>query len=424
MLPGTGAIILLAGDDTNDLVYVGEVSLFAQFASARRMYPGTDMAVIAKMRQLFREAERRQEVEKQYAANPAGIPRPPYDPTHYALFPVIDGDRPVFFHTEDVLDVHRALSLQEELGFGVVLSGLNQSFDAIEKLKAAGIPLMITLDLPEDKDKPQRGNRARRPDATDDRPSDAAQDLPNVSQPDYDPLLRVNDFNDLEAEKKNLEARRSATRKKYLENARSLAEEGVAFGFTTIDTKANDILPNVRTLIENGLSEEAALAALTTNPAQILGVSATMGTIEEGKMGNLVITTGNVFENKTHIRYVFIDGRKHEFETTSTRSDTSAAVSAAGTWTFTVTTPDGEEEGTIVVNDDLTGTIMSNAVGEAELFNVSLEGNTFSFSFDVEMLGTVSVTATITGDELAGDASTASAGSFFISAERTATPEQ
>ena len=92
MLPGTGAVILLAGDDANSLVFKGDVSLFAQFTPARRMYPATDMSVMATMRQLYREAKRRQLMEKLYAEDPTGLERPQYDPVHYALFPVLDGE--------------------------------------------------------------------------------------------------------------------------------------------------------------------------------------------------------------------------------------------------------------------------------------------------------------------------------------------
>ena len=425
MLPGMGAIILLAGDDANEVVYAGEASVFAQLASARRMYPGTDMAVIAKLRQLFHEAKRRQRIERLYADNPTGIQRPSYDPTHYALFPVLDADRRVFFHTEDALDVHRALAVHEELGFSMVLTGLNQSFDAMDKLKAANIPLLLTLDLPENKDAKEDDDKADA-DSTEAKPTDTAGELPEVPEPAYDPLLRVSDFNDLEAEKKNLEARRDAEHKKYLENASTLAEAGFGFGFTTLDTKASDVLPNVRTLIENGLTEDAALAALTINPAKILGVAATMGTVEEGKMGNLVVATGNIFDKDSKIRYVFIDGRKYEMEIEKKKTGAAegVAAAAAGTWSFTASTPDGDFGGTFVVNEDLTGTVASDMLGqELEITGATFEDDVLSFSFDVDGIGLVTVSVTISGDEFDGEATSAVAGSVPFFGKRVSNPE-
>ncbi|HMB91829.1 MAG TPA: hypothetical protein VKP65_13335, partial [Rhodothermales bacterium] len=143
MLPGSGAVILLAGDDPRTLVLKGDASVFAQFAGARRAYPATDMAVMAKMRQLYREAERRQRMEQLYAEDPTGLERPEYDPAHYAFFPVLDGEKRVYFNTENALDVYRALELKKDVGLPLVLTGLNQSYDVVDALKEANIPMLL-----------------------------------------------------------------------------------------------------------------------------------------------------------------------------------------------------------------------------------------------------------------------------------------
>ena len=425
MMPGMGAIVLLGEGDANALVFRGETSLFAQLASARRMYPGTDMAVIAKVRQLIRESKRRRQIERLYADSPAGIQRPTYDPTHYALFPVLDAERPVFFHTEDALDIHRALSLHDELGFGMVLTGLSQSFDAIDRLQAAGVPLLLTLELPEDK-REKKGDAKADRDSTEAGPTDTAGELPEAPEPAYDPLLRVTDHNDLDKEKKNLEARRDAERTKYLENAGALAAAGFRFGFTTLDTKAADVLPNLRMLTENGLTEDAALAALTTNPARILGVSAAMGTVEAGKVGNLVVATGNIFDEESTIQYVFIDGRKYEMETPKRKEGgtDSAAASFAGTWSVTASSPDGDVDGTLVLSDDLTGTLSVNVLNEElTISGATFEDGVLSFSCDAEDIGTITITVTVSGDEFNGEATNPAFGSIPFSGSRIAGPE-
>ena len=149
MLPGTGAVILLGGDTPDTMVLRGETAQLAQIESASGVFPSNDMAVIAQFRETFREAERRQALEEQYAANPSGMERPSYDPVHRALFPVLSGTLPVFFHTENALDLHRVLALRDELGFPLVLTGLAQSFDALDALRTADVPLYLTLNLPE-----------------------------------------------------------------------------------------------------------------------------------------------------------------------------------------------------------------------------------------------------------------------------------
>ncbi len=319
MLPGSGAIILLAGEHANDLVVKGNTALFAQITPARRMYPATDMGVIATMRQLYREAARRKRIDELYNKDPAGLERPAYDPVHYALFPVLGGATPVYFHTEDALDLHRILLLRSELEFPVVLTGLGQSFEVVDKLRQAGHPLLLGTKFP--KAPKQKGQEPA--DSTKAQPTDAAAELPEVAIPAYRKDLRTMSYTDVDAERKNLEARRDLERKKYLTNAATLHEAGLSFGFTTLDTKPADIIGNVRTMIEHGLPEHAALAALTTTPAEILGVSSSMGTVDVGKMANLVVTKGSIFENDVTIRYVFIDGAKFVLEPDQEKQDST-----------------------------------------------------------------------------------------------------
>jgi len=57
-----------------------------------------------------------------------------------------------------------------------------------------------------------------------------------------------------------------------------------------------------------GLPKAEALKAVTLYPAQIMNVADRMGSIEPGKMANIVITDGDLLEVRTHVRYLFIDG--------------------------------------------------------------------------------------------------------------------
>lgn len=305
MLPGAGAIVLLAGSTANDMVIQKDVSMFAQIEGAGRVYPATPMGVMAKMRQLYREAARRKQLEANYDANARGIQRPEYDPVHYAFFPVIDGDQPVFMHTGDALDIYRALRLQKTLGYPLVLTGLNQSFETLDLLLEADIPLFLTLDLP---DEPKKDEKADS--------SEAASPLPP-----YDPTLHITDHTDTEAERINLKARQDIFYKEHLATASSLHNAALNFGFSTKDVKPADVHKNLRKMIAQGLPKDAALAALTTQAAELLGISESMGTVETGKMANLVVTKGPLFEEDTSIRYVFVDGKKFEYEAKTAKKD-------------------------------------------------------------------------------------------------------
>ena len=70
----------------------------------------------------------------------------------------------------------------------------------------------------------------------------------------------------------------------------------------------NDFLLNVRIAVARGLSADDALAALTTTPAEWLGLSRSHGTIEEGKIANLVVTQGDLFTQEAEVRDVWVQG--------------------------------------------------------------------------------------------------------------------
>jgi hypothetical protein len=95
-------------------------------------------------------------------------------------------------------------------------------------------------------------------------------------------------------------------------NAGSLEKAGINFCLTTADLRsAATFMSNLRKAIENGLSETKALEALTTAPAKTLGVSEMIGSLEIGKLANFIITTGNVFNEKTAILENWIQGNKY-----------------------------------------------------------------------------------------------------------------
>jgi imidazolonepropionase-like amidohydrolase len=90
-----------------------------------------------------------------------------------------------------------------------------------------------------------------------------------------------------------------------------LAKAGLKFGFYSdgVDT-ATGLRQAVKKAIDAGLPRADAIRALTRNVAEMYGLADRLGTIERGKIANLVITKGDVFEDKTTIEYVFVGGRK------------------------------------------------------------------------------------------------------------------
>ena len=110
--------------------------------------------------------------------------------------------------------------------------------------------------------------------------------------------------------------------------------------------------------VENGLTADQAVRALTLTPAEILGVSDRLGTIEVGKIANLTVTRGDLFTGR--VAHCSSTARRSR----CARAGAAAASLAAGTWTITITTDEGEKPVTLTVQqvgDQLRGTIQGVA---------------------------------------------------------------
>lgn len=408
LLPGSGSLILLGGRDAHALVLRPDVSFFAQFERARGVYPSTPMGMMAKLRQLYREAARRRQAETRYAANPAGMERPPFDPVHAAFYPVLDGKRPVFFYTdgiESALDVRNVLQLRRDLGFPLVLAGLNQAFALVDVLKAADVPLVLTLGQPEDPDAPKD---ARRPGRRGDTPPDSARTItPEAPDSFFDSDLRTRSHADVDAETKNLKARQALVRQHYANTADTLHRAGLRFAFSTRDVKPDAIRPNLRKMIAAGLPEDAALAALTTDAARLLGVERQAGTVEPGKLANLVVTKGSYFDEKGEVRYVFVEGRKFENKPAARpKAEGNGAAPVAGTWRFSVDTPEGAYTGLLTLEGPaarLGGSITSPVLSSpGALRSVALDGQTVTFHVETAEFGRLEASLRFDGDAFEG----------------------
>ena len=102
------------------------------------------------------------------------------------------------------------------------------------------------------------------------------------------------------------------TRDKAAQAPSVLSKAGVKFAFYSdgLDT-ARDLQRAVKKALDNGLSREDALRALTLSPAEIFGVSNRLGSIEKGKIANLVVTRGDIFDDRTKVEMTIVDGRKY-----------------------------------------------------------------------------------------------------------------
>ena len=310
MLPGAGAIISLGGDSPDGMVIRGGSALFAQFVPAvNDVYPATTFAIMAKWRNLFTNAKQRRAQSESYGKNSNGMERPAWDATTAAFFPVVAGAQPVLFRVEDALDVRRALHLQKDLGFRLMLAGLKEGWDAEQVLKDSKLPLFLSLDFPQaETEKKEKGNADSLSGSTDSIASTPLNLWHRTQRPE-----------DVAMEQKILKTKQASSCATFYANAARMNRAGVKFGFSTLGAAAGKLRQNVRTAIEHGLPEDAALAALTTEPARMLGLEQSLGTVDPGKIANLVVTKGSWFAKDSPVRYVFVDGRKYEYQPQQTK---------------------------------------------------------------------------------------------------------
>ncbi|HSJ68322.1 MAG TPA: amidohydrolase family protein [Anditalea sp.] len=393
MLPGKTALVVF-GEKGSTNVYSENTALYATFNSSRGMYPGTLLGVMAKFRNLYRNAELSSRHSALFASN-QGINRPERDKVMEAFYPTLDQGLPILFAVEDDLTVRRALSLQKELGFKMILSGAADVQEIIPLLKESQTSVFLSLNLPDDK------------------------------------ASKIKDNEESDTERKERIERVKNAYKKSLEEAGKFEEAGIPFGFTTQGIKSGDLMKNIRLMIENGLSEEAALAALTINSARILGIDRYAGTIEQGKLANLVVTTDSLFKEDSQVKHVFADGYLFDYDTKAKRdkSESDEDVDLAGTWEYVARSPQGESEGIMVITKEgeaYSGEItLDNPAGSGQITtamnNIEYSDNRLRFEFSIDVGGnflTFSVSGDIDGNEFDGDLSVTDLGSFPFKATK------
>jgi hypothetical protein len=220
------------------------------------------------------------------------------------------------------------------------------------------------------------------------------------------------------------------TMRRYLDAAAGparLHEAGVEFALTTsgLDSKST-FHKQMHKIVEAGLPEDVALAALTTVPARLLGVDRVVGTLTPGKIANLVVTDGPLFAEKTKIRETFVDGRRHELEVKEKpKGDPDAVVDPRGTWAVVIKmgTRTMEREWTIEgTSGDYKGTAETGG-GTVSFDSVELAGNVMTVVFPARQgRPSMEVTAIIDGDSFKGSAEMGSR-TMEMTATRTSGPE-
>ncbi len=286
---GQSALINLVGDTPHAMIVRSPVALHMGFDAQRGTYPSTLMGVIAYQRQTFLDARHHKLVRERYQNNPQGFKRPAPSKSLDAIARALDGDQRIIFHANGENEIRRACKLADDFGLNITLCGAVEGWRITDLLASRGKPILVSLDFPEPE-----------------QVTGYAFNLP-IEGPSQD---EGKDPKTLEKEKK--EKRENEMAGLYA-NAAALHKAGVTFGFVSAGlTKPEEFIGNAAKAVKHGLPADVALRALTLHTAQILGVDRQLGSIETGKIANLVLTTGDLFAEKTSVKAVFVDGKKLE----------------------------------------------------------------------------------------------------------------
>jgi len=210
---------------------------------------------VDQIRKMLRDAEAYGHAQDAYAKDKS-LPRPDRNVVLEPLVPYVRGEQPVIFRADREAEIRGALRFADEMKLKPIILGGNDAAKVANLLKEKNVPVILT----------------------------GIFSLPSREDDAYDALY---------------------------ETAAKLQQAGVRFCIST-----GDAGPEVRNLAQYagmaaafGLSKADAVKAVTLYPAQILNVADRLGSIEAGKMANLVVTDGDLLEIRTHIRYLLIDGR-------------------------------------------------------------------------------------------------------------------
>ena len=388
MAPGQGVGILLKKTTKTpwDLVTQPRLGLFFSFQGARGGYPSSLFAVVAFFRQAFEDAGRYGLLQSEFARNPAGMTAPSWDPDLEVLREAASGVVPVFFQADDDEDIRRALALADEIGFRPIIMGGEESWQVAGELAARGVPVLLSVAFP--------------------RPSQwkASEDGLEASMdgPALEPA--------------------AAREKERLENAYSTAarleEAGVTLALTSGGGRG-DLREGARKAIQYGLSEGAALRALTSTPADLLGMPS-LPNLAPGMAANFIVTDGPLFDESTRIRYTFVEGElERGREAAKGDGGATPTVDVTGTWNVSVVAQGMEMSFAMILVQDgasFSGSMTGGEMGDAQVKDGSISGDsvdfTLVFSMGTETLEMAS-SATVDGDQMTGTGSSSMGGFTF-----------
>ena len=260
---GHSALIDLDGDTWEELAFVDRDTLHIRFPGVRNDDEKKETPEeVEEMASLLDQAREYARLRGEVAR---GASPPPYDPRLEALVPVVRGERRVALHADNAQTILYALKFAAEEELDAVLYGATEGWKVADRIAQAGLPVVVgpVLGLP----------RSR-----------------------FDPYDA------------------------FYANAAALQRAGVPIALQTNDNQnPRNLAFHAAMACAFGLPHQEALRAITLYPARVLGVDDLLGSLEPGKLADVVVTDGDLLEIASRVEYLFIDGVQVDLSNRQTR---------------------------------------------------------------------------------------------------------
>jgi imidazolonepropionase-like amidohydrolase len=254
LVSGQAVLVDLAGTTIEEMTVKSPVAIVADLSeNAKDDAGGTRAGIAERLRGVFRDAleyERRKTDFNRAQMQPLGARARDLE----ALLPVLHGQLPFIAIANRRSDIETALRLGREFKLRLILGGAQEAWEIAPEIAGAGVPVIV-------------------------------EPLDNI--PSYDGLgVRY-------------------------ENAALLAKAGVKIVLMETDThNSRNLKQQAGNAVSYGLPWDQALRAITLSPAEVFGVADRYGSLEAGKVANVVVWSGDPFEFATAVEHVFIRGKE------------------------------------------------------------------------------------------------------------------
>lgn len=417
LFSGTSTLATTREAAMRDVVVRNEVFAHAAFAASGPGYPSTLMGYFAQLRQFLLDSRHQSELEQRYAQGRPGL-RPPFDAQLAAGDDLVAGRRALLCEANDADDIERWFRLADEFELEPNFVGGLEAWKVEQSLSRRGATVVLTLDW---------GKEVKDP-----RPKEVVQESPEVA-PSGEPEAESSAPSVVDAKEADWEYEEPFVvrleRRKRWEQGRDcalrLGEAGVRFVFGTANGKPAELLGHVRRLVEVGLPADAALAALTHDAAEFLGVGQRLGSIAAGHDATLVLWRSDpLTDENASPAWVFVDGFPSEFEPPKKRKKgdgkaegPTEGIDPTGTWKLEFEGDNlGVREATLTLKMEEGGSVsgtfeFANPSGGGRI-DAKVEGTVSGDQLELECTVEFeefriesSLTATIDGEELDGESS-------------------